>query len=101
MSVKHHLDAEAAEKQAFDQRIEERTQAGLIPDLRRAVKCVTSTRASGVTHIFLNCTGSARRVVSRLAEQTRSAGLRILDVGCGPGCFSLELARAETSHRCH
>lgn len=96
MSVKHHLDAEeAAEAQAFDQRIRERTQAGLIPDLRRAVKCEYFYKSFWRDPHFIQLyLGQRAEIYLDWLRKHGGASLRILDVGCGAGYFSLELARA-------
>jgi SAM-dependent methyltransferase len=88
-------EAEAAEARAFDRRIEERARAGFIPDLRRAVKCEyfykSFWRDPHYIQLFL---GRRAELYLNLLRKYGGEGLNILDVGCGAGYFSLELARA-------
>src|SRR4051812_10859792 len=88
-------EAEAVEARAFDQRIEERIRAGFIPDLRRAVKCEyfykSFWRDPHYIQLFL---GRRAELYLNLLGKYGGEGLKILDVGCGAGYFSLELARA-------
>lgn len=96
MSTYRHFDEEeAVEARAFDQRIEERARAGFIPDLRRAVKCdyfyKSFWRDPHYIQLFL---GRRAELYLSLLSKYGGEGLKILDVGCGAGYFSLELARA-------
>ncbi|MEG3641501.1 class I SAM-dependent methyltransferase [Magnetococcus sp. PR-3] len=86
-----NLQAEAA---AFDARIRERIEAGFIPDLRRAVKCDYFYKSFWRDPQFIRLYVGAIMdgLLARLhnhcgREQT------VLDVGCGAGYMSLELAR--------
>src|SRR3977135_1265054 len=94
-SYRYFDEAEAAEARAFDQRIEERARAGFIPDLRRAVKCEyfykSFWRDPHYVRLFL---GRRAELYLELLRKHRGEGLKILDVGCSAGYFSLELARA-------
>ena len=95
MAPSPELDDVAAESAAFDRRIEERVAAGLVPDLRRAVKCDYFYKSFWRDPHFLRL-HLGTKVAGFLAMLEKHAGphLRILDVGCGPGVISLELARA-------
>jgi SAM-dependent methyltransferase len=85
----------ANESAAFDGRIEARVAAGLVPDLRRAVKCDYFYKSFWRDPHFLRL-HLGTKVAGFLAMLEKHAGphQRILDVGCGPGVISLELARA-------
>lgn len=89
------LTHEAEEAPAFNERIEERVRAGFIPDLRRAVRCEyffkSFWRAPQFIGLYL---GEMVGVYLRMLRQYGGANSRILDVGCGAGYISLELARA-------
>lgn len=83
------------ESQAFDERIEERTNAGFIPDVRRAVKCEyfykSFFRDPYLIKLFL------QKEINYFLEMLKKhshPGSRILDIGCGSGYISLELARS-------
>jgi 2-polyprenyl-3-methyl-5-hydroxy-6-metoxy-1,4-benzoquinol methylase len=85
----------AAESAAFDERIEARVKAGLVPDLRRAVKCEYFYKSFWRDPHFVKL-HLGTKVDGFLAMLRKHGGphLKILDVGCGPGHISLELARA-------
>jgi SAM-dependent methyltransferase len=95
MSTEQLSHGERKEAQAFDHRIDERINAGLVPDLRRAVKCEffykSIWRDPQFVRLFL---GEIADTYLRMLRQYAGPGLRILDVGCGAGYLSLELARA-------
>ena len=92
MSVPNELQAEAA---AFDQRIAEREKAGYIPDLRRAQKCEYFYKSFWRDPVFVDLyIGENVRVFLELLRKHGRQGLRLLDVGCGAGYISLELARS-------
>jgi 2-polyprenyl-6-hydroxyphenyl methylase/3-demethylubiquinone-9 3-methyltransferase len=85
----------AAEAAAFDKRISTRLEAGFIPDLRRAVKCEHFYKSFWRDPLFI------RLYVGKIVEGyldllARHCGpaQTVLDVGCGAGYVSLELARA-------
>lgn len=84
-----------AEGQAFDRRIKERVDAGFVPDLRRAVHCEHFYKSfwRDPHFVALYLGPIARAYLDALAAWSRP-GAAILDVGCGAGYFSLELARA-------
>ena len=96
MTQKQDIDVGdiAAEAAAFDERISTRVAAGFVPDLRRAVKCDYFYKSFWRDPQFI------RLYVGRIVEGylellTRHCGpaRSILDVGCGAGYVSLELAR--------
>ena len=90
-----YLSEEKEEGLAFSQRIEERVKEGFIPDLRRAVRCdyfyKSFWRDPQFIKLFL---GEVVDTYLRMLAQYGGSHLRILDVGCGAGYVSLELARA-------
>ena len=83
------------EAEAFDKRIEERVAAGFIPDLRRAVKCEHFYKSFWRDPQFIELyLGRIMDGYLDLLHTHCGDGLHILDVGCGAGYMSLELARA-------
>jgi 2-polyprenyl-3-methyl-5-hydroxy-6-metoxy-1,4-benzoquinol methylase len=95
MSAEQILHDEEAEAQAFTRRIEERVEAGFVPDLRRAVKCEYFYKSFWRDPQFIKLyVGEIVNTYLRMLGHYGGAGLRILDVGCGAGYVSLELARA-------
>ncbi|HLY65013.1 MAG TPA: class I SAM-dependent methyltransferase [Chloroflexota bacterium] len=84
-----------AEAEAFDERIEERVQAGFIPDIRRAVKCEYFYKSFWRDPYYVKLfVGAKVDIFLGLLRKYAPAGARILDAGCGPGYITLELARA-------
>ena len=82
------------EASAFDQRLDERDKAGFVADIRDAVKCSYFYKS------FFRDPYYFRSYFGPVVEwflnglKHKGTGLKILDVGCGPGFVSLELARA-------
>jgi len=90
-SIEASLELEA---EAFNKRSLDRQAAGYIPDLRRAVKCDYFYKSFWRDPYFLKL--YMGYVVDLFLERIRRyapPGARILDVACGPGYVSLELAR--------
>ncbi len=79
------------EAKAFDQQIKERLAHGFVPDLRRLQK---------VEWLYNNVWRDPELIkihwlprLKHIVAQAQQAGPNILEVGCGPGLLSLELAR--------
>jgi 2-polyprenyl-3-methyl-5-hydroxy-6-metoxy-1,4-benzoquinol methylase len=84
----------AAEAEAFNQRIAERKSAGYVPDLRRAVKCDFFYKSFWRDPYFVRLyAGAVFDVLLDLLSRHGRQGMRIADIGCGPGYYSLEMAR--------
>jgi 2-polyprenyl-3-methyl-5-hydroxy-6-metoxy-1,4-benzoquinol methylase len=85
----------AAEAAAFDRRIAERVAAGFVPDIRRAVPCDYFYKSFWRDPQFIRLyVGRVIDTYLDLLARHCGRGLSILDVGCGAGYVSLELARA-------
>jgi 2-polyprenyl-3-methyl-5-hydroxy-6-metoxy-1,4-benzoquinol methylase len=85
------------EAQAFDSQIEERIANGYIPDLRLAKPCNyfynnSWRRPEFVKLDFVEKFDLIHAALTKFLNRT-PANSRILEVGCGPGYLSLELAR--------
>lgn len=85
------------EAEAFDGQIRERIAAGHIPDLRRTKECTyfynnTWRHPDYVALDFGEQFELIRRAIHDHAEVSANT-LKVLEVGCGPGYISLELAR--------
>lgn len=91
MSQDQTLEAEAA---AFNQRISDRKSAGYVPDLRRAVKCDYFYKSFWRDPHFVRLyAGGVFDELLRMLRSHGRPGMSIIDIGCGPGYYSLELAR--------
>ncbi len=91
MKLDSQLEAEAA---AFDQRISERVEQGFFPDLRRAKKCEFFYKSFWRDPQFISLyLGKINDGYLELLHKYCQVGSKILDVGCGAGYMSLELAR--------
>jgi 2-polyprenyl-3-methyl-5-hydroxy-6-metoxy-1,4-benzoquinol methylase len=84
------------EASSFDRQIEERVAHGHIPDLRRCGRCEYFYNNVWRDSVFANLFfGDLVSRIQAAIQQYRheSPSVRILEVGCGPGHISLELAR--------
>lgn len=92
MDSSKNLKSEAS---AFDSRIEERIEAGFIPDVRRAVKCdyfyKSFFRDPYFMRLYLG--NEINYLISKINKFSHS-GASVLEIGCGPGYVSLETARS-------
>ncbi len=85
------LENEAA---AFNKRILERMNAGFIPDLQMKQKCDYFYQSPFRDSYYSNIAyGSGFKEMVSLINTYCPKTRKILDIGCGPGTFSLELAR--------
>ncbi len=84
------------EKEAFDRQIGERLKHGFLPDLRRARKCSyfynNPWRHPGYVQIDFG--EQFKKIYQALNKFSSKDKASILEVGCGAGYMSLELARA-------
>jgi 2-polyprenyl-3-methyl-5-hydroxy-6-metoxy-1,4-benzoquinol methylase len=89
------MDEVREEGKAFDKRIEERIKHKFVPDLRRAVKCEYFYKSFWRDPYFINL--YVKEYVDNLVHYISkyTEGIQyILDIGCGPGFSTLEIARA-------
>lgn len=88
----------AAEARAFDRQIEERIANGHIPDLRTCKPCdwFYNNPWRRPAYVQLDFGEQFELINAAIRKHTRpGAGApKVLEVGCGPGYMSLELARA-------
>jgi len=85
-----------AEAEAFDRQIRERVRHGHLPDLRRAPVCGYFYNNSWrrPEYVELDFGEICGLLSAALAEHGGRGPLRVLEVGCGPGHYTLELARS-------
>ena len=89
--VEKELENEAA---AFNKRMTDRMHAGFIPDLQMKQKCDYFYQSPFRDSYFSNIAyGSEFREMISLINTYCPNKKHILEIGCGPGIFSLELAR--------
>lgn len=86
------------EAKAFDHQIEERIAHGHIPDLRRCEPCdwFYNNPWRRPAYVQLDFGEQFELIRDAISSNTVTEGTRpkVLEVGCGPGYLSLELARA-------
>ena len=85
------------EAEAFDKQIQNRIGAGHIPDLRRVQECTyfynNTWRHPDYVRLDFGEQFELIRKAIRDYAQAESEMSRVLEIGCGPGYISLELAR--------
>lgn len=88
---RHTPESLRQEAEVFDAQIRERVAVGHVPDLRRCGHCEWFRNNPWRDEALVRMTYGerAKYVLKRLEKPAR-----ILEVGCGPGFLSLELARA-------
>ena len=91
--MKNNLEFEA---EAFDHQIIERVRNGHVPDLRFCTPCdyFYNNPWRRPAFVALDMGEKFERIKSSLTQHFGSRLLRVLEVGCGPGFISLEIARA-------
>jgi 2-polyprenyl-3-methyl-5-hydroxy-6-metoxy-1,4-benzoquinol methylase len=83
------------EAKEFNRKINEKLSMNFVPDLRRAEKCEGFVKSIWRDPYFIDLEmGERVRLFLKLLGKYAKPKARILDVGCGPGYVSLELARA-------
>jgi SAM-dependent methyltransferase len=87
------LELEAA---AFDRQIIERIENGHIPDLRYVKKCeyFYNNVWRHPDYVKIDIWEIYSLLESALRKNVKNVNARVLEVGCGPGFISLELARS-------
>lgn len=88
------MDSLELEAAAFDKQIIERMENGHIPDLRRVEDCDyfynNPWRRKAYVEMVI---GEQVELIHSLIKKHTTGTPRVLEVGCGPGYLSLELAR--------
>jgi 2-polyprenyl-3-methyl-5-hydroxy-6-metoxy-1,4-benzoquinol methylase len=85
------------EAHAFDEQIEDRMAHGHIPDLRRTTACeyFYNNPWRHPEYVKLDFGQIFERIDAAIRQYgPRSGRARVIEIGCGPGFMSLELARA-------
>ena len=86
------------ESRAVDQQIDERIANGHVPDLRRATACDWFRNNPWRRPVYVDLDfGEQFRLIRDAIERdcvVEGRPVRVLEVGCGPGYLSLELARS-------
>ena len=97
MTTTKTRDALQQEALAFDKQIEERIAAGYIPDLRQAKECAyfynNPWRHPDYIALDFGEQLELIRTALRKYKHPSASAAKLLEVGCGPGHMSLELAR--------
>lgn len=90
------MDNLKLEAEAFDSQIVERVKNGHIPDLRYAEKCewFYNNIWRHPDYIKMDFGEIFELVSDAISKNIRKDKINVLEVGCGPGFISLELARA-------
>lgn len=84
-----------AEADAFDSQIDERIRNGHVPDLRRASACdwFCNNPWRRPEYVELEFHDQFEVILDAIRDHCSAERPRVLEVGCGPGYLSLELAR--------
>jgi 2-polyprenyl-3-methyl-5-hydroxy-6-metoxy-1,4-benzoquinol methylase len=86
------------EAEAFDRQISERIAKGHIPDLRRVEPCDYFYNNSWRRPEYVKLDFGEQFELIKIALdnfiERRTAAIQVIEIGCGPGHMSLELARA-------
>lgn len=89
------VNNQSQEANAFNERIQVRLSEGFIPDLRKLKKNEYFYKSFWRDPLFADLyVGEISRIFISLFRKYLPNGSRILDAGCGPGYFALELARS-------
>ena len=92
MKNRENLSSEAS---AFTKRINARSEKGFVPDLQNLKVCNFFYKSFWRHPYFAKLfVGEMSKYYVIFFKKNLRKNARILDLGCGPGYFSLELARA-------